>query len=219
MITTAIFDFDGTLANTNQLIISSFKHIYKEYCIECDEEYIISTFGEPLMTTFNRDFSQYDIENILKKYRDFQIFRFNEEVQLYDTVHETLDYLKEKGIKMAIVTSRMRNSTMNALENFNIIKYFDVVVSSDDTVNHKPHKEPLLKAINELNSYASETLYVGDSKFDMECAINAQSIPVLAGWQFNSKQVAEKYNIKYVLDRMWDLTKIIEQEVPHSNLH
>lgn len=214
MITTTLFDFDGTLANTNQLIINSFKHIYSvfsdEDCSEkFNEEYILSTFGEPLLTTINRDFCKYNIEDVLSSYREYQTIRFNDEVYLYDTVPETLEYLKSKGIKMGIVTSRMRNSTLEALKNFKIEKYFDVVISADDTEKHKPHKEPLLKALNVLNSKVDETLYVGDSKFDMECAINAESIPVLAGWQSNSKQLAEKYNIIYVLEKMWDLTQLI----------
>lgn len=209
MITTAIFDFDGTLANTNQLIINSFKHIYKTFGMDCDEKYIASTFGEPLLTTLNRDFGKYNIEDVLKCYRDYQVNRFDDQVFLYDRVVETLKHLKEKEIRTAIVTSRMKKSTIDALNSFNIGSYFDVVVSVDDTVNHKPHKEPLLKAINQLNSNVCETYYVGDSKFDMECAKNAGAIPVLVGWHSNSKELAKKYNIKYILDNMWDLTKII----------
>lgn len=207
--TTVIFDFDGTLANTNQVIINSFKHTYKTFGIDFDEDYIMSTFGEPLLTTMNRDFGKYNIEDVLTCYRGYQINRFNEEVFLYDTVTDTLKYLKEKGIKTAIVTSRMRKSTVDALENFKISSYFDVIVAADDTLNHKPHKDPLIKAINELNSKTSETYYVGDSRFDMECAINAEAIPVLVGWQKNSKELAQKYKIKNVLDSMLDLTKII----------
>jgi pyrophosphatase PpaX len=209
MITTVIFDFDGTLADTNQLIINSFKHTYNEFCIECDEEHVLSTFGEPLITTMNRDFSGHNIEDVLKCYREYQLKRFNNEVRLYDNVVETLKYLKRKNIKMAIVTSRMKQSTLDAIKDLNIDLYFDVVVTADDTVNHKPHKEPLLKAISELNSSVSETYYVGDSKFDMECAINANVIPILAGWQKNSNELAKKYDIKYVLKNMWDLTNII----------
>lgn len=210
MITTALFDFDGTLADTNQLIINSFKHIYSVYSnIECNEEYILSTFGEPLHTTITRDFSEYDFDEVLTCYREYQADKFENEVVLYDTVLETLEYLKNKKIKMGIVTSRMRNSTLSALKNFKIDKYFDVVISADDTEKHKPDKEPLLMALKALNSKVHETYYVGDSKYDMECAINANSIPVLAGWQSNSKKLAEQYNIKHVLHKMWDLTELI----------
>ncbi len=98
---------------------------------------------------------------------------------------------------------------MSALKKFELDKYFNVVISADDVTKHKPDKEPLIKAINELNSTTENTLYVGDSKFDMECAINAEVTPVLVGWQKNSEELAVKYNVKHVLSKMWDLTKIL----------
>lgn len=210
MIDTVIFDFDGTLANTNQMIINSFKHIYSVFREEeCDEEYVMNTFGEPLALTLTRDFGQFNFEDVIACYREYQKDRFDDEVTLYETVVETLEYLKNKNVKMGIATSRLKYSTVSALENFNIDKYFDVVISADDVEKHKPDKEPLIKAINELKSSPEKTLYVGDSRFDMECAINAEATPALAGWQRGSKELAEKYNIKYVLEKMWDITKII----------
>lgn len=210
MIDTVIFDFDGTLADTNQMIINSFKHIYNVFHDkECDEEYVVSTFGEPLKLTLLRDFGEYNFEDVIACYRDYQKERFNEEVTLYETVEETLEYLKNKNIKMGIATSRLKNSTISALNQFNIAKYFDVVIAADDVEKHKPDKEPLVKAISELNSTPNKTLYVGDSKFDMECAINAEATPALAGWQHGSRELAAKYNVKHVLNRMWDITKIV----------
>jgi pyrophosphatase PpaX len=72
MIDTVIFDFDGTLADTNNLIINSFKHIYcKYYDGKCDVDYILSTFGEPLEKTLKRDFRSFKYEDVLKSYREF----------------------------------------------------------------------------------------------------------------------------------------------------
>lgn len=210
MIDTVIFDFDGTLANTNQMIINSFKHIYSVFRNEeCDENYVMNTFGEPLALTLTRDFGQYNFEDVIACYREYQNDRFLDEVTLYETVNDTLEYLKSKNIKIGIATSRLKNSTLSALKNFNIEKYFDVIIAADDVEKHKPDKEPLIKAINVLKSSPDKTLYVGDSRFDMECAINANATPVLAGWQHGSKELAEKYSIKHVLEKMWDITKII----------
>ena len=210
MIDTVIFDFDGTLADTNNLIINSFKHIYCKYHDgECDVDYILSTFGEPLEKTLKRDFSGFKLEDVLKSYREYQIGRFDKEVSPYETVPETIKYLHEKGIKMGIATSRLRSSTLNALKIFDLDKYFEVIITADDVKNHKPDKEPLIKVMQELNSRKENTVYVGDSKFDIECALNAEVIPVLVGWQKNSPELAEKYRIEHVLNKMWDLTKIV----------
>ena len=210
MIDTVIFDFDGTLADTNKLILNSFNHIYNKYHDrKCDEDYILSTFGEPLELTLRRDFSDYNYEEVVGCYRGYQVDKFDKEVTLYDTVIETIKYLHNKDIKIGIATSRLKSSTLYVLKRFNLEKYFQVVISSDDVVKHKPDKEPLIKAIQGLNSTTENTLYVGDSKFDMECAINAEVTPVLVGWQKHSNELAEKYNIKHVLNKMWDLTKIL----------
>jgi len=210
MIDTVIFDFDGTLADTNNLIINSFKHIYNKYHAgKWDEEYVLSTFGEPLVLTLKRDFSGFPYEEVLASYREYQVGRFEKEVTLYDTVIETVKYLNNKNIKIGIATSRIKSSTLIALKNFDLDKYFQVVISAEDVVSHKPDKEPLIKAIRGLNSSSENTLYVGDSKFDMECAFNAEVTPVLVGWQKNSGELAEKYKIKHVLSKMWDLTWLI----------
>lgn len=211
MIDTVIFDFDGTLADTNGLIINSFKHIYCKYLGEdkFDHDYILTTFGEPLELTLKRDFSGFKYEDVLGSYREYQVDRFEKEVSLYETVKETIKYLKEKDIKIGIATSRIKSSTLSALKKFNIDEYFQVLIAADDVVNHKPDKEPLIKAIKGLNSNIENTLYVGDSKFDMECAINAEVTPVLVGWQKNSEELAARYTVKHVLDKMWDITEII----------
>jgi pyrophosphatase PpaX len=210
MIDTVIFDFDGTLADTNNLILNSFKHIYCKYHgSKCDADYILSTFGEPLEFTLRRDFSNFRYEDVLESYRDYQVGRFDKEVTLYDTVADTIKYLRKENIKIGIATSRIKSSTLNALKSFDLDKYFQIIISADDVVNHKPDKEPLIKALQGLNSSIENALYVGDSKFDMECAINAEVIPVLVGWQKHSDKLAQKYNISHVLNKMWDLTKII----------
>ncbi|MFZ7132223.1 MAG: HAD family hydrolase [Eubacteriales bacterium] len=209
MIDTVIFDFDGTIANTNNLIINSFRHIFDDYNKPWDESYIRSTFGEPLRKVISRDFSAYDVDEVLTKYRGYQVNRFNTEVFLYPTVTQTLACLYKKRIKMGIATSRTKDSTLKALDYFNVIHYFESVVAVEDVQNHKPHKEPLLKCIKELNSKSYTTLYVGDSKFDLECAKHAGVLPILVGWHSNAQALAAEYDVKYVLNKMEDLTDLL----------
>lgn len=211
MIDTVVFDFDGTLAHTNQLIINSFKYIYEYFENgQVDDDYIISTFGEPLVETFGRDFKSYDFEEVLTTYRNYQIKRFKDDVYLYDTVMDTLEELKKRNIKMGIATSRIRESTLEALEHLGISKYFDIIVAADDVKKHKPDKESLIKVLNGLKSDIKNTLYVGDSKYDMECAINSSVKPVLVGWQKNSLKLKEEYNIDYYLEKMYDIIGYIK---------
>ncbi|NLJ57840.1 MAG: HAD-IA family hydrolase [Tissierellia bacterium] len=211
MINTVIFDFDGTLADTSGLVLNSFKHIYSKYHNrKCDEEYILSIFGEPLEITLRREFADFKFEDVMTSYREYQNDKFEKDVKVFDTVIETLDYLKSNNFKLGIATSRLRASTLWALKVLKIDKYFEVLVAVDDVIKHKPNKEALIKVINQLNSSTESSLYVGDSKYDMECALNAEVTPVLVGWHSNSKSLAEEYNIKHILDKMWDLTELLK---------
>lgn len=209
MITTVIFDFDGTLADTSQLIINSFNCIYKKfYSEEKSAEYIAESFGEPLKTTIEREFNE-PFEDVVKDYRDYQFGRFDVEVKLFSNSKETLEELKQRGIKMGIVTSRLRNTTDHALELFNIKKYFKVIVPADEVENHKPHPEPLLKALKILNSKPEETLFIGDSRFDIECAKNAGAVSVLVGWHNNAEQLKKEYKPKYIINDMKEIIDIV----------
>lgn len=205
MIDTIIFDFDGTLADTNQLILNSFKHTYDHYKIEWNEAHVRSTFGEPLKIVMARDFPGHDSEEVLKKYREYQVHRFDSEVVLYPTVYSTLENLYTSGYKLGIATSRARESTDKALKSFGISHFFGAVTCAEDVANHKPHKEPLIKTMEKINGVCDNTIYVGDSKFDMECAINALIRPVLVGWHNNSLELSSIYRIDHILNKMEDL--------------
>ena len=210
MINTIIFDFDGTLADTTELVKNSFKHICKVYNKEYNEDYILSTFGEPLASVINRDYKEHNVEEVLRTYRSYHEERFEDEVPMYDSVYETLQFLCEKDYKLGIATSRLKDSTINALEQFNITHFFKCVITADDVVNPKPHSEPIQKAMALLDSKAEETMYVGDAGIDMICARNAGVIPALVGWHSNSMDLAREYDVKHLLLTMKDLISIAQ---------
>ena len=211
MINTIIFDFDGTLVDTNELILNSFKHISEVYHKDYDEDYILSSFGEPLKNAIQRDYNEHNIDEVLLTYKNYQEERFKEQVTLYDMVLETLQILQEKKFKLGIATSRLKKSTQDALKLFDIEHFFKCVITVDDVANPKPHKEPLEKAMSLLGSNREETIYVGDTEFDVVCAQNAGVTPALVGWHLHSSQLAKKHNVQTVLQRMDDLLKVIKE--------
>ncbi len=184
MIDTIMFDFDGTLVNTNDVIIDAWQHTYMHYLgHEMPRDYIEKSFGEPLLITMEKEFPEIPVAESAEVYRSRQRMMADELVTLFDGTVEMLEAVKAAGYKMGIVTSRTTESTMFYLKKFGIADYFDGLVSCDDTTIHKPNPEPLLLCMKKMNVEATETIMIGDSPYDMLCANNAGVKTVLVEWR------------------------------------
>lgn len=181
--TSILFDFDGTLANTNGLVIGSWKHAFRVLKgIEQSEEEIKKTFGEPLAVSMEKFFPDVPVEEAIATYRSYQKDVFENLIEPFDGMVELIKGLKAKGYKVAVTTSRMGASTMAGLRKFGLADIFDAIVTSDDTTKHKPDPEPVLITLEKLGAKPEEALMIGDSMFDIKCAHNAGVKAVLVGW-------------------------------------
>ena len=184
MINTVLFDFDGTLVNTNDVIIASWQHTYMYYLgREESLEKITACFGEPLLLTMEREFPEVDPQESAEVYRNFQKENADELVKIFPGIKELLESLKTDGFRMGVVTSRTRESAQRYMDMFGIGDYFEEMVSCDDTDIHKPNPEPILLCLKKMGITAEEALMVGDSPFDIKCANNAGVKSVLVGWR------------------------------------
>ena len=184
MINTVLFDFDGTLVNTNDVIIASWQHTYMYYLgREESLEKITACFGEPLLITMEREFPEVDPRESAEVYRNFQKENADELVKIFPGIKELLESLKTDGFRMGVVTSRTRESAQRYMDMFGIGDYFEEMVSCDDTDIHKPNPEPILLCLKKMGITAEEALMVGDSPFDIKCANNAGVKSVLVGWR------------------------------------
>ena len=215
MINTVLFDFDGTLVNTNDAIIASWQHTYKHYTgREASLERITSCFGEPLLVTMAREFPGVEPEKSAEVYRRFQVENTDELVKVFDGIPELLEALKEEGYRIAIVTSRTRESANRYLDMLGIGGYFEDMVSCDDTHAHKPNPEPILLCLAKLGITKDEAIMIGDSPFDMKCANNAGVKSVLVDWRITSDNASliddarADFEIAKPLDLMTVLEKI-----------
>ena len=184
MINTVLFDFDGTLVNTNDVIIASWQHTYMYYLgREESLEKITACFGEPLLLTMEREFPEVDPRESAEVYRNFQKENADELVKIFPGIEELLEGLKTDGFRMGVVTSRTRESAQRYMDMFGIGDFFEEMVSCDDTEIHKPNPEPILLCLKKMGITAAEALMVGDSPFDIKCANNAGVKSVLVGWR------------------------------------
>ncbi len=204
-----LFDLDGTLIDTNNLIIESFKYTYKKHLnLEVEEPEILQYFGEPLITTLSR----YDKENaqaLYKTYIDYNESIHDSRVSLFTNIRECLEALQETGCVLAIVTSKRSSIAYQGLRLFDLLKYFTVIITVDDTTHHKPHPEPILKALEKLGATPEEALMVGDSVFDIQCAHNAGAKGALVSWGLALEhQQAEKPD--YIIYDAMEIVDIVK---------
>lgn len=207
-IRTILFDLDGTLIDTNELIIASFTHTIEQYSDRSyKREEILDFIGPPLRESLQK-VNPDKVEEMVETYRKHNIENHNRYVKAYEGVVETIETLKEQGYKLGIVTTKMRNTVHMGLELTNLDGLFETVVTLDDVTNAKPHPEPIVKALNHLDSQASEAMMVGDNTHDIEAGQNAGTKTAGVAWTVKGRKVLDDLNPDYMLDNMRDLLKI-----------
>jgi len=211
MIKYVFFDLDGTLADTEEIIVKSFKHIHEKFNSKIpDKKEIVRNFGEPLKNTIEREFKNYDYDEVVDEYRNHHRNIFYDYLKLHEGAADIIKYLHSDNKTLGIVTSRLRETAVEILEIFDIKKYFKTIVTIDDTEKHKPDPEPLLKALDDVSGVRDESIYIGDTKYDIECAKNTGIKSVLVGWSHHADE-KEKVEPDYTIMKFSELIKIINE--------
>ncbi|PID72640.1 MAG: hypothetical protein CSB34_01265 [Desulfobulbus propionicus] len=179
-----LFDADGTLFDTVELIYTCFTYVARKYIGSAiDRATVINGIGLPLQDQLITHLGEeHDIQQLLSDYLNYQLSVIDDGIQLFPGVMRTLEHLKKGNKKLAIVTSRRRISLERLLNATNTAQYFDVVVSPEDTDKHKPDPEPVLKAMSLLSTPPSRTVFIGDAKYDICSGASAGIDTVFVGW-------------------------------------
>ena len=166
-----ILDFDGTIADTQPLIVDSMQSTIRELHLPArSDAECRAMIGLPLKECFMRllpiDDSMGD--------RCAEVYRriFDEKnhdgvVTLFPHVMETLRELHERGLLLAICSSRGRPTLEGFVKSFRLEPYVSMVVSANDVQRGKPDPEPVRLILQRLAVCASEALVVGDASFDI----------------------------------------------------
>lgn len=208
---TILFDLDGTLIDTNELIIASFMHTFNHYNLPYTREEIIEFNGPPLVETFST-IDPDRVEEMIDVYREHNLRVHNEYVKAFPYVKEVLDILQENDIQIGIVTTKMADSVDRGLEIAGLDHRFDTIVTLDDVKHPKPHPEPVIKAMNHIGANPTTTLMVGDNSHDIESGKNAGIRTAGVAWSFKGADRIKKHNPTYMLEDMRDLLKIVGVE-------
>ncbi|OKP82106.1 pyrophosphatase PpaX [Paenibacillus sp. P32E] len=212
MIECVLFDLDGTIVNTNELIINSFIHALRENNLPpLTREQIIPHMGTTLQQQM-RVFSGLEDTSVLElAYRAYNNAHHDELIGSFPHVNETMEELSRRGIRLGIVTTKIRPTTMKALEMFDLLKYMETIVTVSDVVQPKPHPEPVLRAVSNLGVDPRKTLMVGDSAVDIQSAKAAGVLTAGVAWSLKGEETLRKYEPDYIIHDMEDIFNIVEQ--------
>lgn len=193
-----IFDIDGTLTSTNELIFATFNHIAQKYegRTYSDEE-IISMFGPTEDVILREKFNGDKFKEVYDEYYRFYRENHPRMADLYPGIVDILEELKKRKILISIFTGKGRKTTEITLEILGIKDFFDMIVTGDDVINHKPSPEGIFKFLETYNLNKNEVLMVGDSLADIIAAKEAGIDIASVVWDSYAREEVIKLNPLY----------------------
>ncbi len=169
-----LFDVDGTLLDTTELIFRCYEYTIAEYSLSPKtREKISITSGEPLEVCYRQLFPNEDITKLSETHMSFQEKNLHLS-KPFNKVRQTLKELNNIGIKIAAVTTRSKRTSTKSLEINDIASLMDVVISREEIVNPKPHPDALIAALNYLKVNPKNAVMVGDTPIDIKAGKNAK---------------------------------------------
>ncbi len=177
-----LFDLDGTLVDTTDLIFQSYQHAFERVLgLAVSTESLLLGYGQPLIEAFPAILNRYGggpvdaerrselIDRLIQTYRAFNVEHHDRLIREFPGVRETLPMLRERGYRLGLVTSKSRGIAERGLQVAGLAALFDTQVFFEDTTRHKPHPDPLLLALDRLGLRAAphRAMYVGDSTHDL----------------------------------------------------
>ncbi|MGE8036047.1 pyrophosphatase PpaX [Lysinibacillus sp. KCTC 33748] len=205
-----LFDFDGTLLNTNDLIIQTFMHVLNErFPGQYSPKDCLKFLGPSLKQTFS-DIAPGEEEAMITKYREYNEAHHDELVTQYPDVVSTLEQLKDMGIKLAIVSTKRNGMIDRGLSVLGANHLFDIRIGTDDVKNVKPNPEPVLLALERLGVNKEEAIMIGDNSHDIEAGHNAGVRAAGVAWAFKGEEYLQQFKPEYMLHHMTDLFEIVE---------
>lgn len=205
-----LFDLDGTLLDTFNLVTKSFQHTFRQHFgREITAEEILPFFGEPLWVTMER-FSKEEAQELMKTFRRFNLAHHDDLATLFPGTKETLEVIKAKGIAIGVVTSKVKLTALRGLELFELEPLINVCIALEDCANHKPHQEPIFNALDALGiTDRAEVLMVGDSPFDIQCAHNAGVKSAAVAWSLIPQEVIAAAKPDYIIHNLQEVLDLL----------
>ena len=179
---TVLFDLDGTLIDSGGIILASFRYATRTILnrVIPDEELVASVGGSSIHEQM-KEIDEDRAEELVQVYREHNE-PLHEDIEAFDGIVDLLSELQTQGRKLGIVTAKRERAVKLVLDLLSLDGYFKAVVTAESTLNHKPHPEPILQALEDLDAEPAGAAFVGDSPFDMGAGRAAKVFTIGVAW-------------------------------------
>ena len=209
---TFLFDLDGTLIDSIQLILDSFRHTLAAHGLppRSDDQWLAGV-GTPLTAQFAewKDAAG-TMEALIETYREYNLANHDRMVRGYPGVAEAVRAIRRTGRSTGLVTSKNRRGALRGLRLVGLEDAMDVLVCADDVVNPKPHPEPVEKAVRLLGADPTTTVYAGDSIHDLHSGRGAGVWTAAVLWGPFSRRQLEPAEPDFWIERPEELLSLLD---------
>lgn len=215
MIKAILFDLDGTLLNTLDDIKNSVnymlkKHGFKERTLDEIRSFVGDGAKQMIERSIGFTEPKEQVLECLSTYEAHYEIHKADLTKPYDGVYDLLNQLKEKDIRLAVVSNKPMPQVIPLIEGL-FPGYFEVILGETSELKRKPSPEMLFYAIEALKLSKEDVLFVGDSDVDMQTAINANVDAIAVSWGFRDETVLKKYQPKYIVNHPKEILTIINK--------
>lgn len=185
-----LFDNDGTLVDTHDLLLESFRHATRTVLgTVLPDDQLMAKVGQPLSTQmwdFTSDPETHD--ELLRVYRERNERLHDDAISLFPGTVEALERMADAGLRLGVVTSKMHPLCAHGLDVLGIAPYFEVLIGANDCDKHKPDPAPVVLACENMGIKPDRVAYVGDSPFDMQAGNGAGCVTAAVLWGMFSEE-------------------------------
>ena len=207
-----IFDIDGTLTSTNELIFATFNYIAEKYLQKQFTDTEITAMFGPTEDVILKQWCPDNYEEARKDYYDFYEQNHNM-ADLYPGIIEILDILKKKKVLLSIYTGKGRDASIITLKKLKIFDYFDLIITGDEVKVHKPSPEGITLFLEKFSLPKDKVLMVGDSPADIKASRAAGVKVASVIWDSYSKEAVLKLNPDYLFNSVAGLKEFLQEAV------
>ncbi len=207
-----LFDNDGTLVDTHDLILASMRYATTEVLgAPLPDEKLMEKVGQPLAVQAQAFTSDEALQReFLRVYREHNHAHHDEAVKAFPGIAATLEALCDRGQALGVVTSKLHALAEHGLEITGLAPFISCCIGADDCTSYKPDPQPVRLGLEALGLAPEECLYVGDSPFDMQAGKGAGCPVVAVTWGMFSVPELSAQHPDFIIDAPEELLRIVE---------